>query len=57
MGGYSNEESFRIKIWMDNMAKIEKHNRQFFKVRMSFFKQLPHNHSRDDREFTATHTR
>ena len=38
MGGYSKEESFRMKIWMDNKAKIEKHNRHFFKVRMSFFK-------------------
>ena len=57
MGGYSKEESFRMKIWMDNKAKIEKHNRHFFKVRMSFFKQFPHNHSRDDREFTATHRR
>ena len=33
MGGYSKEESFRMKIWMDNKAKIEKHNRHFFKVK------------------------
>ena len=33
MGGqYSQEESFRMKIWMENKAKIEKHNRHFYKV-------------------------
>jgi len=26
-GGYSQEEQFRMKIWMENKAKIEKHNR------------------------------
>ena len=31
-GGYSQEESFRMKIWMENKAKIEKHNRHFYKV-------------------------
>ena len=30
--GYSQEESFRMKIWMENKAKIEKHNRHFYKV-------------------------
>merc|ERR1711976_611696 len=29
--GYSQEESFRMKIWMENKAKIEKHNRHFYK--------------------------
>ena len=32
MGKYSQEESFRMKIWMENKAKIEKHNRHFYKV-------------------------
>merc|ERR1712177_127055 len=27
-GSYSQEESFRMKIWMENKAKIEKHNRR-----------------------------
>ena len=30
--GQSKEESFRMKIWMENKAKIEKHNRHFYKV-------------------------
>jgi len=35
-GGQSQEESFRMKIWMENKAKIEKHNRHFFKGVRSF---------------------
>jgi len=27
-GGYTQEENFRMKIWMENKAKIEKHNRR-----------------------------
>ena len=33
MGKYSQEEGFRMKIWMENKAKIEKHNRHYYKVR------------------------
>merc|ERR1719346_410196 len=36
MGKYSQEESFRMKIWMENKAKIEKHNRHYFKGVRSF---------------------
>ena len=28
------EESFRMKIWIENKAAIEKHNRHFYKVRV-----------------------
>ena len=31
-GKQSQEESFRMKIWMENKAKIEKHNRHFYRV-------------------------
>merc|ERR1711990_235047 len=53
-GGYSQEESFRMKIWMENKAKIEKHNRHFYKgvhtynLRMNEFGDLLHH------EFVAT---
>merc|ERR1711892_1384352 len=30
-GNYGQEEKFRMKIWMENKAKIEKHNRHAFK--------------------------
>jgi len=30
-GGYGQEEKFRMKIWMENKAKIEKHNRHALK--------------------------
>merc|ERR1712123_398676 len=32
-GSYGQEEKFRMKIWMENKAKIEKHNRNGFKAR------------------------
>merc|ERR1711953_318692 len=55
MGGkYSQEESFRMKIWMENKAKIEKHNRHFYKgahtfnLAMNEFGDLLHH------EFVAT---
>ena len=25
-------ERFRLKIWMDNLKRMEKHNEQFYKV-------------------------
>ena len=31
-GQYGQEESFRMKIWLENKAKIEKHNRHYYKV-------------------------
>ena len=31
-GKYSQEESFRMKIWIENKALIERHNRHFYKV-------------------------
>merc|ERR1712083_1246610 len=31
--GYGQEEKFRMKIWMENIAKIEKHNRHALKGR------------------------
>ena len=30
----SQEEMFRMKIWMDNKIKIEKHNKLFHEVRV-----------------------
>jgi len=54
MGKYSQEESFRMKIWMENKAKIEKHNRHFYKgvhtynLAMNEFGDLLHH------EFVAT---
>merc|ERR1711910_10620 len=30
-GKYSQEESFRMKIWIKNKALIERHNRHFYK--------------------------
>jgi len=30
-GGYGQEEKFRMKIWMENKAKVEKHNRHALK--------------------------
>merc|ERR1712154_126462 len=53
-GGYSEEESFRMKIWMENKAKIEKHNRHYYKgvhtynLAMNEFGDLLHH------EFVAT---
>ena len=34
-GEISEEESFRMKIWLENKADIEKHNRQFYKVKQA----------------------
>merc|ERR1712083_1169569 len=34
--GYGQEEKFRMKIWMENKAKIEKHNRHALKGRYSY---------------------
>ena len=31
-GKQSQEESFRMKIGMENKARIEKHNRHYYKV-------------------------
>jgi len=36
MGKYSQEEGFRMKIWMENKAKIEKHNRHYYKGRHTY---------------------
>ena len=35
LGEISAEESFRMKIWMENKAYIQKHNRQFYKVKQA----------------------
>ena len=35
-GNYVQEEKFRMKIWMENKAKAEKHNRHAFKVAHSY---------------------
>merc|ERR1711892_433608 len=35
-GSYGQEEKFRMKIWMENKAKIEKHNRHAFKGAHSY---------------------
>ena len=35
LGEISEEESFRMKIWMENKADIQKHNRQFYKVKQT----------------------
>merc|ERR1711936_733417 len=35
-GGYGQEEKFRMKIWMENKAKIEKHNRHALKGMHSY---------------------
>ena len=32
LGEFSQEESFRLKVWIENKAYIMKHNRQFYKV-------------------------
>jgi len=54
LGGYSQEEGFRMKIWMENKAKIEKHNRHYYKgvhsynLAMNEFGDLLHH------EFVAT---
>ena len=34
------EESFRMKIWMDNKAKIEMHNQQFLKGYHSYSQKM-----------------
>jgi len=53
-GAYSQEENFRMKIWMENKAKIEKHNRQAarghksYTLAMNQFGDLLHH------EFVAT---
>ena len=36
--GKGREESFRMKIWIENKAAIEKHNRHFYKVFLSWSK-------------------
>ena len=36
--GKGREESFRMKIWIENKASIEKHNRHFYKVFLSLSK-------------------
>jgi len=54
MGGYSKEESFRMKIWMDNKAKIEKHNRHFFKGVKSYSQQMNQFGDLLSHEFVAT---
>ena len=33
LGELSQEESFRMKVWIENKADIQKHNRQFYKVK------------------------
>ena len=35
LGEISEEESFRMKIWMENKAYIQNHNRQFYKVKQA----------------------
>jgi len=35
-GAYSQEENFRMKIWMENKAKIEKHNRRALRGHKSY---------------------
>lgn len=35
-GGYSQEENFRMKIWMENKAKIERHNRHALQGHKSY---------------------
>ena len=32
LGEFSQEESFRMKVWIENKAFIMKHNRQYYKV-------------------------
>merc|ERR1712110_1226967 len=54
MGGYSKEESFRMKIWMDNKAKIEKHNRHFFKGVHSYSQKMNQFGDLLSHEFVAT---
>ena len=53
-GGYSQEESFRMKIWMENKAKIEKHNRHFYKVLLVHWVVLGSSMYLYDRESTHT---
>lgn len=36
------EEKFRMKIFMDNKNKVEKHNRRFHKGEVSFTLKLNH---------------
>ena len=33
LGEFSQEESFRMKVWMENKAAIEKHNKEFEEVK------------------------
>ena len=33
LGEFSEEERFRMKVWIENKAAIQKHNRQFYKVK------------------------
>merc|ERR1712110_680360 len=54
MGGYSKEESFRMKIWMDNKAKIEKHNRHFLKGVHSYSQKMNQFGDLLSHEFVAT---
>ena len=37
LGEFSQEESFRMKVWIENKAIIQRHNRQFYKVKKAFY--------------------
>jgi len=50
----SQEEDFRMKIWLENKAKIERHNQLHYKGEVKYFLRLNKNSDRLTHELQAT---